>query len=274
MHLSREPVALRDTLRETLDLVRPLAAQRSIQLADLDSDRAAGEAGYVLADRQRLTQVLLNLLGNAIKYNRDGGRVTLRYEALEAQHVRITVADTGPGIPSEKMARLFVPFDRLGAEQSRIEGTGLGLALSQRLITAMGGRIGVESTFGQGSSFWVELPLVEGPLARLERLDEPHPILAASFPARTILYIEDNLANMRLIELILEQRPGIKLLTAMQGQLGLELAREHQPDLILLDLHLPDISGYDVLLRRYQLAQHKQEALNRWRKPHFQRPAS
>lgn len=248
--LSPEPVALHDALLETLDLVRPLAAQRQIALAQLGADHPDSCRRYVLADRQRFKQVILNLLSNAIKYNRDGGSVTLGCVTVKDRRLRITVQDTGPGIPPHKLERLFVPFDRLDAEQTRIEGTGLGLALSQRLIEAMGGAIGVTSTPGEGSTFWVELPVAEDPLTRHEPLNGSEQLPAAlSQTTRTVLYIEDNLSNLELIERLLQRRPGIKLLSAMQGRFGLELARDYVPDLILLDLHLPDLTGEEVLLR-------------------------
>jgi len=161
--------------------------------------------------------------------------------------MRIYVADTGSGIAKDYLSKLFQPFERLGAVQTGVEGTGLGLALSKGLAEAMGGTIGVMSEVGKGSTFWLELSLVEGPKA----LDGD-----AGFSAlqslhvdsnRTVLYVEDNLSNVRLMEDIFAIRPGIKLVTAMQGQLGLDLAREHRPDLIFLDLHLPDLAGDQVL---------------------------
>jgi CheY-like chemotaxis protein len=162
--------------------------------------------------------------------------------------MRIWVSDTGPGIPAENLERLFTPFERLGADQSGIEGTGLGLALSKRLVDAMGGEIGVKSVIGHGSTFWVDLPLTESQAERLVR-ERSGPLAAAMLPqqARNVLYIEDNLSNIRLVEDILEYRPEIRLIPSMQGGLGLQLAREHIPDLILLDVHLPDMTGTQVL---------------------------
>jgi CheY-like chemotaxis protein len=163
------------------------------------------------------------------------------------------VSDTGFGIPQEQLGRLFTPFDRLGAERGDIEGTGIGLSLSRQLAEAMGGTLEVESTVGVGSTFWVELPLVEGPIDRYERL---HLLGSAmgngtspSLARRTVLYIEDNLANLTLVQRIVAVRDGIEIIPAMQGRLGLELAKEHRPSLVLLDLHLPDISGEEVLQR-------------------------
>ncbi len=165
--------------------------------------------------------------------------------------MRIVVSDTGAGISPEKLARLFTPFDRLGAEQTAVEGTGLGLALCQRLMQAMHGSIGVDSTLGQGSTFWVELACADSPLERLASSNRN----ASQSPnrsdaeKRTILYVEDNLSNLTLIEQMLAEQPHFKLITATQGQLGIELARQHSPDLILLDLHLPDLPGWEVLSR-------------------------
>ena len=246
MQLSLEPVCVADALEETLDLMRPLATERSIQLsASADIDAAV----HVLADRQRFKQVLVNLLNNAVKYTPFFGGVAVSYHVPGNEKVRVLVSDTGPGIPAEKLARLFTPFERLGAEQSAIEGTGLGLALSQRLMDAMGGSIGVESAVGKGSTFWIELPLAKSPLERFPRDGAANGARQpSSEPAsRSILYIEDNLSNLALIEQMLAERPGTALLTCMQGKVGLDLARQHTPDLILLDLHLPDLPGWDVL---------------------------
>ena len=246
MQFSLEPVCVADALEETLDLMRPLATERTIQLS-ASADIDAGV--HVLADRQRFKQVLLNLLNNAVKYTPFFGEVTVSYQVTGNEKVRVLVSDTGPGIPAEKLALLFTPFERLGAEQSAIEGTGLGLALSQRLMQAMGGSIGVESDVGEGSTFWIELPLTKSPLERFPRDREANGVeQPSSEPAnRSILYIEDNLSNLALIEQMLAERPGTALLTTMQGKVGLDLARQHSPDLILLDLHLPDLPGWDVL---------------------------
>ena len=246
MQLSLEPVCVADALEETLDLMRPLATERSIQLS-ASADIDAGV--HVLADRQRFKQVLVNLLNNAVKYTPFFGGVAVSYHVPGNEKVRVLVSDTGPGIPAEKLARLFTPFERLGAEQSAIEGTGLGLALSQRLMDAMGGSIGVESAVGKGSTFWIELPLAKSPLERFPRDGAANGARQpSSEPAsRSILYIEDNLSNLALIEQMLAERPGTALLTCMQGKVGLDLARQHTPDLILLDLHLPDLPGWDVL---------------------------
>lgn len=163
--------------------------------------------------------------------------------------MRIEVEDTGPGISQEKLEKLFTPFERLDAEQTGVEGTGLGLALSKRLAELMGGEIGVESAVGQGCTFWLDLPTATQPLDQIERkltgpLALPHGVLPHT---RTLLYIEDNLSNLRLIEHILRHRSDIELLSSMQGRLGFELATQHHPDLILLDLHLPDAHGEEVL---------------------------
>jgi len=176
--------------------------------------------------------------------------VTITYSSSGDEKVRLIVSDTGPGIPADKLSRLFTPFDRLGAEQSNVQGTGLGLALSRRLVQEMGSSIGVNSTVGQGSTFWVEFPRTASPVEGLASrdgvsLDRHEQINEAD--KRTVLYIEDNPSNLTLIEQILETEPHIELMTAMQGKVGLDLARQHSPDLILLDLHLPDVPGWEVL---------------------------
>ncbi|HEV8420372.1 MAG TPA: PAS domain S-box protein [Actinomycetota bacterium] len=241
--LSLEPVAVDESVLGAVDLIRPLATERGIRLGTEISE----SSGYVTADRQRLKQVLLNLLSNAVKYNRAGGSVAVRCVPAPGGWARVEVADDGPGIAPEYMSRLFVPFERLGAENSGVEGTGLGLALSKRLVEVMGGTLEVDSTPGRGSTFSVSLPGAEGPESRLERGGSKGLVLAALNGEGTILHIEDNPANLKLIERILSGLRGVKLLSAMQGSLGLDMARQHRPDVILLDLNLPDIQGQEVL---------------------------
>ena len=202
-----------------------------------------------LADRQRTQQILLNLLSNAIKYNAAGGVVTLSAEII-ADKMRICVTDTGIGIAEQYLPKLFQPFERLAAVQTDVEGTGLGLALSKGLAEAMEGSLGVRSVIGQGSTFWLELRLVDSPLQALNREIVTTATPVPHFDADcTVLYIEDNLSNVRLMEDIFGIRNELKLLTSMQGQVGLDLAREHRPNLIFLDLHLPDLPGHEVLRR-------------------------
>jgi PAS domain S-box-containing protein len=256
MQVSLEPVNVADAVAEAIDLMRPLASERDIKLS-VDTDLDANV--YVLADRQRFKQVLLNLLTNGVKYTPREGKVVVTYHPSGKENLRISVSDTGQGIAAENLTRLFTPFDRLGAELSNVEGTGLGLALCKRLMDAMGGSIGVESTVGKGSTFWLELPKTKSPMehAAAQNRDGATLCVPPNAPHRTVLYVEDNLSNLTLIEQVLEERPEIKLISAMQGNLGLQLARQHSPDVILLDLHLPDVAGWDVL------AQLKADAITR-----------
>ena len=249
MALPSEPVHVGELIEETLSLLHPLASQSRVELSRSPLDRCRAR---VLADQQRLTQVLLNLIENGIKHNREGGRVEVSCEEVSGEHLRIQVCDSGPGIPPEKLSRLFSPFDRLDTEKSGIgavEGTGLGLAVAKAFIEAMSGKIGVESTPGQGSTFWIELPYVPDPLENTSE-EGFGAILSGSAPvAPVVLYVDDESANLRLIERLFHRsRPDIELITATKGGEGLNLARERQPDLILLDLNLPDMSGEEVLL--------------------------
>lgn len=249
--LTPEPVDLPEFLRDMLELIRPLAVRHEIELF-FEPDTAPVR---VLADRQRFQQVMLNLLSNAVKYNLPGGRVTVSYRD-EGPQVRISVTDTGHGIAPEKVARLFLPFERLGAESTDVEGSGIGLALSRGIVTALHGQLNVESRVDEGSTFWVTLPRTsEAPIASRHEpslaSSASHAITAKADTGKTqlILYIEDQDLNLRLVERILSSKSQYRLLTAMQGGLGLDLAREHQPDLILLDLNLPDMAGDEVLRR-------------------------
>jgi signal transduction histidine kinase/CheY-like chemotaxis protein len=247
LQLSLEAVCVADILSETLDLVQPLALEHATKL----SLPAKPEPSiYVLADRQRLKQVLINLLGNAIKYTPMAGTVKCSVVDLGGETLRIKVADSGPGIPVEKLSRLFVPFDRLGAEQSAVEGTGLGLALCQRLMQAMNGSIGAESALRGGSTFWVELPRTESPLNRIAPALQANAIQMGrglGENQRTILCVEDNESNLTLIEQLLKDEPHLVLLTTKNGGDAAAFARSRLPDLILLDLHLPDVPGWEIL---------------------------
>ncbi len=249
MSLSLEPVLLSEVMQDALDLIRPLARKRSITVGEFLSD-----GFYVQADRQRLRQVLLNLLGNGVKYNVEGGRLNVASAARENGTVRITVADTGLGVSAADREKLFRPFERLAGESLAVEGTGLGLALSKGLVEAMHGAIGVAPNPGGGSIFWIDLLSAERPEGAWEDLELTAMPEIVPAPDRkcVVLYIEDNPSNLALMERIVGLRKDVKLLAAGHGQMGLDLAKAHRPDLILLDLHLPDIAGFDVLqhLRR------------------------
>jgi PAS domain S-box-containing protein len=237
MTVSLEPVHVGALLDECVALIGPIAAEHGVRLVGPPARQADV---YAVADQQRLKQVVMNLLSNAIKYNRAGGVARVGV-AVAGDCVRISVSDTGPGLHADEMARLFTPFERLGAAGTGVTGTGLGLALSKRLVELMHGTIAVKSAVGAGSTFSVELALTTGPDLAAGGPQGP----SATAPA-TVLYIEDNVANVHLVETILSRTGKVEMVTAMQGQLGLELARTQAPDLILLDLHLPDMDGEDV----------------------------
>jgi signal transduction histidine kinase/CheY-like chemotaxis protein len=245
LSLSVEPVSVGEVLEESFSLIRSLAEARGIQVR---AHRRDGSPEFVSADQQRLRQVLVNLLSNAVKYNRPEGSVDVTCETTAAGRARIVVADTGSGIDPELMGALFEPFARLGAERTSVEGTGLGLALSKRLVEAMGGALSADSVPGHGTRFVVELDRADSPVERevVERLpDSTRP------PSRggCVLYIEDNRPNLRLLEMALADRPEIELITATTGEAGVELARARRPSLALVDINLPDIDGGEVLTR-------------------------
>jgi PAS domain S-box-containing protein len=238
-----EPIMLRGLVNECIELVTPRANELGLTI----TSRASIDL-HVLGDQQRLKQVLLNLLTNAIKYNRPNGKVTLTCERVGGK-VRLSVSDTGPGISPDLRERLFTPFDRLDAETSGIEGTGLGLALSKGLIEAIGGTLGVDSQVGWGSTFWIELPSAECPKSLAQRSEPTLALEVANSAKTSVLYIEDDVANVQLVERLMMQRPNIHLITSLLGGLGVELAQQFRPDLILLDVHLTDIHGFEVLER-------------------------
>lgn len=245
--LNIEPIALSAVLHEALTLVSPMAADAGIHLVELPP---LAEGTGVLADRQRLVQVLLNLLSNAIKYNRPGGEVRIEVTA-QAQRISIAVSDTGHGIAHDQLDQLFKPFERLDADP-QVEGTGLGLSLSKSLLEMMQGSLHVRSVPEQGCCFTLLLPAapVSGtypaPIATLAVARPP-----VGYHGK-VLCIEDNLSSLALIETLMQRRPGIQLLSSMQGQMGLDLARQHAPQLILLDVTLPDLEGLEVLRRLRQ----------------------
>lgn len=243
LDLSMEPVALSPVLEECLSLVSALAKQRGIQLT------VQGLQGIaVRADRTRLKQVVLNLLSNAIKYNRDNGQVSVDTCSVADNRLRLQVSDTGYGIAENRQAELFQPFNRLDAEYSDVEGTGIGLTITRRIVEMMGGSVGVNSKVNVGSTFWIELPLeVEANSADEALAQQTITSDAARADMQTILYIEDNPANLKLVAQILGRVPRIHLLTAHTPSLGIELAMARQPDLILLDINLPGMDGYQVM---------------------------
>jgi hypothetical protein len=209
-----------------------------------------GEDGvHVRADRTRIKQVLLNLMSNAIKYNRECGDVRIEVRVTGNERARICVEDTGQGIPNSRIEELFQPFNRLGAEASDIEGTGIGLTITRRLVEMMGGHVGVESELGTGSRFWVEFPIEEVTHSDHHACPAGGGGDAAKAGGHThrVLYIEDNPANLKLISQLLARRQHLQLITAHTANLGLELAAAHRPELILLDINMPGMDGYQLL---------------------------
>jgi CheY-like chemotaxis protein/nitrogen-specific signal transduction histidine kinase len=248
LDLKLEPLLLSDLVEESLALVRPLAQERQVRL--IPSTGPLNQA-WVMADRTRIKQILLNLLGNGIKYNRAGGQLQMACR-LEAAEVWLGVQDTGPGIAHEDQGRLFQPFERLGAARSEVEGTGIGLALSRRLLQAMGGSIGLDSEPGLGSTFWFRLPRSGVATAAGGGPSEPVPAatpVAATPEPQTVLYIEDNPVNVALMEAMLGRLPGVQLVSASVPAEGLRLAQQLQPALVLMDISMPGMDGFEALAR-------------------------
>jgi PAS domain S-box-containing protein len=246
MSLSPEPVSLAEVISECQAMMEPQAKQRGIRMTFPQLDIPY----YVNADRTRVKQVLINLLSNAIKYNREQGMVEVKCTATSPERIRISVKDTGAGLPPGKLTQLFQPFNRLGQESRAEEGTGIGLVMSKRVVELMEGAIGVESTVGVGSVFWIELPLTTAPtlaVASAESTIAVHARVPTGARLRTLLYVEDNPANLMLVEQLIARRSDIRLLTAVNGTLGIELAQASQPEVILMDINLPGISGIEAL---------------------------
>jgi len=246
MSLSLEPVCIIDVLDECHDMMEAQAEKRGIVMVFPKNN----SSGFVRADRNRLKQIVINLLSNAIKYNRESGSVVVECRPLTPGTVRISVRDTGAGLTPEHVAQLFQPFNRLGQETGGIAGTGIGLVVTKKLAALIGGEIGLKSTPGEGSVFWVDLPTSVPPKLAAGDADLPGPGPAAPGPGgacRTLLYVEDNPANMLLIEDLIAQVPNLKLLTAVDGVQGIGLARATHPELILMDINLPGISGVEAM---------------------------
>jgi signal transduction histidine kinase/ActR/RegA family two-component response regulator len=246
LSISQEPLALSDVLRECQAMIEPQAKKRDVGVSFLDLE----SPHFVKADRTRIKQVLINLLSNAIKYNKPSGTVVVDCAVISPGRLRVSIADSGAGLAADKLTQLFQPFNRLGQEANVEEGTGIGLVMSKRLIELMGGAIGVESTVGKGSVFWIELNQSAAPQLAAGA-GVPPAVAPAHAPAdthaHTLLYVEDNPANLMLVEDLIARRPEIRLLSATDGLRGVEMARAALPDVILMDINLPGISGIQAL---------------------------
>jgi len=244
LSLSLEPISLTEVMHECQAMIEPQAQKRDIRMTFPQFERPY----FVEADQTRVKQILINLLSNAVKYNKVGGTVVVDCIARTAERIRISVKDTGEGLTPDKLTQLFQPFNRLGKEAGIEEGTGIGLMVSKRLVELMKGEIGVQSTVGVGSVFWIDLNLTAEPqLAAAEPTVVAQARVHAQGRLRTLLYVEDNPANLMLVEDLIARRPDIRLLSAADGNRGIEIARASRPDVILMDINLPGISGIQAL---------------------------
>ena len=244
--LSREAVSLADVLVECRTMMEPQARKRGIAMTFPRFENPI----FVRADMTRLKQIVINLLSNAIKYNSREGAVVVECTVSAPERIRISVRDTGEGLSPEKLAQLFQPFNRLGQEAGGVAGTGIGLVVTKRLAELMDGAIGVESTPGKGSVFWCELTATAAPRLKVlahETMVTSRPAVRAGSAARTVLYVEDNPANMQLVEQLVGRCPDLRMATAVNGTLGVDLARSILPTVILMDINLPGISGVEAL---------------------------
>jgi PAS domain S-box-containing protein len=255
--LSLESVSISEVMIECQAMIEPQAQKRGIRM----TFPPHAFDNFVKVDRTRFKQVLINLLSNAVKYNRTDGTVVVAYATIAPERIRISVTDTGVGLSAEKLAQLFQSFNRLGQEAGAEEGTGIGLVVTKRLVELMGGEIGVESTIGVGSVFWIELTAAASPQS-VAGITESTPVVQVQVhndaPLRTLLYVEDNQANLKLIEQLIARRPDMRLLSAADGHLGVEIARAFLPEVILMDINLPGISGIEAMqiLRKDPLTAH------------------
>jgi signal transduction histidine kinase/ActR/RegA family two-component response regulator len=249
LSMSQEAMSLSDVLQDCEVLIQPQAQKRGISMTFPEADSSC----FVHADPTRVKQVIINLLSNAIKYNHINGTVVVQCATVSPGRVRVSVRDTGAGLSPAQLEQLYQPFNRLGKEKTGEEGTGVGLVVTKQLVELMGGTVGVESTVGTGTMFWIELPSCSAPepdvtgalpAAGAAKWDAA---AAAPSPLRTLLYVEDNPANLALVEQLIARRKDLKFLMASDANTGLDLARTHQPEVILMDINLPGMSGYDAL---------------------------
>jgi PAS domain S-box-containing protein len=246
LSLSPEKMSLAEVLTDCHAMMEPLAQKRGIKMTFPTFDAPC----YVMADRTRVRQILVNLLSNAVKYNRTDGTILVECTLRPLGYVRLSVTDTGLGLAPEKLAQLFQPFNRLGQENGAEQGTGIGLVVTKRLVEVMKGTIGVESTVGKGTLFWIDLIATAPPRHDFTQVDleTSSQVLARSAgPVQTVLYVEDNPANLKLVAMLIARRKDLRLLTAENGNFGVELAQAHLPDVILMDINLPGISGLKVM---------------------------
>jgi signal transduction histidine kinase/ActR/RegA family two-component response regulator len=246
LSMSLEPLSFAEVMHECQTMMEPQAQKRGIHLTFPRFDNPC----FVMGDRIRMKQIMVNLLSNAIKYNSERGTVEVTYAVSAPDRIRVSIRDTGEGLSPEKMAQLFQPFNRLGQEAGGVEGTGIGLVMTRRLIELMGGVIGVKSAVGSGSVFWIDMISTSAPDFKDAAAGTASPAATqvdSGVSVQKLLYVEDNPANLKLVEQLIARRPDMRLHTAVNGTLGIELARKLKPKVILMDINLPDISGFEAL---------------------------